>query len=157
MNFIEAVQALVDGRCTRIKRSGFGEEFFRNGALGVRECEDNTPVTTTLWLLADDWEMVDPRPQYETVQLERWVQVNLETGMTEGGLFTAPVPTGKRFTSVRVTGAYEREVKPKVKRQVELAVWSKPVEEFKGATRLVSFPDGVPNAVKVFAEWEEDS
>lgn len=149
MNFLEAVQALKDGQCegVSINKASFCKySLTRQGWLGMdgefgmqRSLDD---------YLADDWQLVNPRPLTETKEVKRWlhVQNGLEIGHTDNQTVAQEWNDNPNYgyAVVELIGTYEAPVKPKVKRREELprGNWPLVYSEMSEDTRI-------------FAEWEE--
>lgn len=75
MNFIEAVKSLADGRCDKIKHKNFGpieayEDIERNKDCSyLRWCDGHAPFNNGTLILQDSWELVNEKPQTETVEV----------------------------------------------------------------------------------------
>lgn len=151
MNFTEAVAELAAGRCKGIRRAvwiptaAWYPSKKEDGYVG-----DTMPFTKDFdAFLTTDWQLVDPAPQHEDVEVVRSMCGNCEkiykTDIEAVGCCfetaTCEAPL------IRLAGTYRREVKPKVKRREEIM----PDCSVKFACN-----DIVPTTgVKFFAEWEE--
>lgn len=127
MNFLEAVRELVEGKCKGIKRPG-----------GIVRRDKHFDIYADS-ILADDWQLVDPVPQEEEVEVVRWYSPSLNL------VFDAESIARAQGDCIPLTGTYRRPVKPKVKRRVSLGYVSK--------TGYIY--EGVPSRAKFYAEWEE--
>lgn len=136
MNFIEAVTALKEGRCEFIQRESLGIE------IGTDKLDQ---IDTRLYLdsiLAQDWKLVNPKPIYEEVEVERYLWVN---GDKEGIYKDLPfLPPACEI--IKLTGTVKREVKPKVKKLVEVGFIG------RGGNFVKS---DIPPDTKIYAYLEE--
>lgn len=140
MNFIEAVTALKEGRCERIK-SGLmtvGLTIIENGCLAFKSTD---AFNCNVNLLLSDWELVNPIAQYEEVKIVRWLVPETNTLFYNG----EPRECDKE-KFVKLTGTIKREVKPKVKRREQIG-FTGPVT-FNATTKI-------PHDANFFAEWSE--
>jgi hypothetical protein len=145
MNFLDAVRELEAGRCKKIisgcitlHEGGEGNRYLLNNA-------DNGPLLFLRDYLADDWELVDPIPQTEEVEVIAWAMLN-----SEGELCNLrdkePTTDSRHDQFFKLTGTYTREVKPKVKRR-ELV-------QIKRNGEVIG-DQPIPNTAKFYAEWED--
>jgi hypothetical protein len=146
MNFLQAVQVLKDGECEGIRKEGWGNwihavpdvlRWGKGGSIG------ETPQLRTDDLLSDDWQLVNPKPQTEAVEVKRWFCKNCERSSQAkyvSGCCSDPC-------IVELTGTYERPIPAKVKRREEL-----PADAVEWGSRCPSDRTGI---VKYYREWEE--
>jgi len=93
------------------------------------------------WMCDNNWELVDSIPQYEEVEVVRWL--NLETNSI--GEYVNGEPCSKT-NWVKLIGTIKREIKPKNKRREQIG--------FTGPIHI-NATVGIPDRAKYFAEWEE--
>ena len=149
MDFIEAVKALKDGRCTLARlRSvciGFKGDILRcyHSPSDFPEHPSSTFNFHADDYTGDDWQLVNPKPQTETVTVKRWAEMYPDGTMRR---YFPSQPDSDYYDPsniiVELTGTYEAPVKPKTKRREERG---------HGMPR----PDHVPMDAKMFYEWEE--
>jgi hypothetical protein len=134
MNFIDAVKELSEWRCRGIKQpvwSGFLDRSLRHSETtkqGISWIALNS-------ILNDDWQLVDPIPQTEEVEVVRWMSLN--GNGYRASLYTSDNPA----EWVKMVGTYTREVKPKVKRREK-------VDMVRAAHHAYEGHD-------LYAEWED--
>jgi hypothetical protein len=107
MNFIEAIQALQNQKCKQIQRKASPSNTCLGGADGYYWCGTNN-------ILADDWELVNPTPQVETVVEKRRICPKCEDIYDGGGTCCCGVHL------VDCTITYPRPKKRKVVKRVGL-------------------------------------
>ena len=95
MNFLQAVQALKEGKCGGIK---LNSTFFNGDEFRVDLIE----------LFSNNWELVNEVKQYEEVEVVRWLSY-------DGNLFLKQITD----EDIKLTGKIKREIKPKIKRRKE--------------------------------------
>lgn len=154
MNFIEAVQALKDGRCEGILHTDWSQHkpqylvhradtlTWNNGS--------SVPAYTILisQFASQNWQLVNPRPLTETKEVIGWRRRDREGNLLEYTEKVEVVNGWERqsyFYEV-VHGTYTVEVKQKVKRREELPRMSMAKEY------LSMSPD-----TRFYAEWQEDA
>src|SRR5512135_2316022 len=124
MNFIEAVEALKEGRCEAIKpfAKNFGNPYHlkldETGALIYPHYPKGTKLHVNS--ICGDWELVNPKPQYEEVEIKRW-----EIFDKDGEHLTYShisykdacdhIAVSNGGYVVELTGIMRREIKPKLK------------------------------------------
>lgn len=147
MNFIEAVTELKEGRCKGIKRPSFEvlivpilSRYGNNDGAQILAWQGEHSLYLRIeHFLATDWQLVDPVPQTEEVEVKPAYRCTncdwLSTRKND--------KCCNRPNNVLLTGTYTREVKPKVKRRELLGT--------AGVSGIVSVPDDA----KLYAEWEE--
>jgi hypothetical protein len=142
MNFLEAVQALANGECEGIKRVGtFFSLHLEDHLLKDNDGDIFQPYLDSI--LPSDWELVNPKPQYEEVEVVRWLDIRTNITHTMG------IDDEKNLDPqiwVKLTGTYKREIPRNVKRR----------EEITGVGTLHRL-DGsrIPKSAKIYAEWKE--
>jgi hypothetical protein len=152
MNFLEAVQALEDGRCEGILHTNWVQKL----APQFLVIEKNNLTWSggheflgfcVSQMLTNDWQLVNPIPQTETVEVKRFV--NLLTGDCRQPHMMDGLKDANRW--VELTGTYERPVPAKVKHREEIiprcgdyqVKTSREYRSFTGTERI-------------FREWEEE-
>lgn len=138
MNFIEAVKALKEDRCKSIRRQGCIYEIVKDKFGILIDSRDLSEVTfNCINILAEDWELVNPKPVYEEVEVVRYLNTITQRVVSSVSEFL------DRSNSdwVKLTGTIKREAKPKVKHREEII---KSFSEFE-----------YPFNTKFFAEWED--
>jgi hypothetical protein len=148
MNFIEAVKELSEGRCKGIKR----EEWFYKIMLVVKEQFVSMSLPqfvgcTPADYLAEDWQLVDPIPQTEEVEVVRWMCRHCETVFPSQDVSAGRPCCWGMGTLIQLTGHYTREVKPKVKRREDVSDWFHGRRDYQGLQ--------TPDDAKCYVEWEE--
>jgi hypothetical protein len=136
MNFIDAVRELSEGRCNKIKRDDTILHIGLGGMLYIRDVPYLAHITSYL----DDWELVDPVPQFEEVEVVRYLKESIDETYTFEQLGCPEDLTGY----IKLTGTYRRKIKPKVKRREEINI--EPIHRIFG---------DIPKYAKLYAEWEE--
>ena len=161
MNFLEAVQALSDGRCKGITRpmlSGYARlnddistKDYDYSAYGVTSAlvwiTGNSPSYLSTFgienYLATDWQLVDETPQFEEVEVVRWYCTSCKNSQgMEGTNLCCELPM------VKLTDTYRRPVRRKVLRREE-------IHRPNIGDIYVNASEIVPPTAKFFAEWEE--
>lgn len=144
MNFIKAVQALKDEQCDGIQREGDKRLFAeRNWFKAMKTMQVHVDE-----ILATDWELVDIKPQTETVEVVRWVCVNKE-GVYDGTLYdTESDAQNSKISDEQVVEAkysYQKPILRKVKRREEISS----IDYFKTINPKIL-------DAKFFAEWKTE-
>jgi hypothetical protein len=136
MNFLDAVRELKEGRCEGIE--------LKSQYIKIREIEIGciSFMVQPETILAEDWELVNPKPRFEEVEIVKYVEMN---ECEEGKSSKTPFTPLKNMQLVKLTGTMKREIKPKVKHRVLIDN-----ELFISETKLP-----FANNAKYFAEWEE--
>ena len=151
MRFEEAVRELSEGHCKGIKRSDISTLCLKdNGRLIFKDTVDNEYDSYSCHILADDWELVDPIPQYEEVPIVRYLWINRCTGAE--GLTTKEGLMPSQCDVVKLHGTQKVEVKPKVFHREEV----NDIYQSVGSNQTLYAPF-IYNGKKVqlFAEWSE--
>jgi hypothetical protein len=152
MNFIEAITALKDGLCEGVRRSG--KTRMLKGNLHWDETGNDDEWDCTIpgieSIIADDWELINPKPQMETITIKQWAKFSVKTGglLCIGDEDNKPQSADSaNFPVVEGTFTYERPVKAKVKRR-------EVVGTFQGYGGHAMRSD-IPKNAKLIAEWQE--
>jgi hypothetical protein len=155
MNFIEAVQALKDGRGEGIRRTSWSHSdhvvIVRN-ELKFKTTANRMFAGCIDGLLQNDWQLVNPKPVMETVEVKRWAKVSNKTGsiICFGEEDNKPQTADfGNYTIFKLTGTYQRPVKEKVKRREEIKLSDSAEWHIKDADA------GFGRHGKFFYEWEE--
>lgn len=142
MNFIEAVRELKEGRCTHIKHKRFGNI---HGIYEGRETcfclvwsDGGKLFNNATLMLSEDWELVNPKPQFEEVEIVKWY-----CNICGKICLSDDIHCGKPI--VKLTGIFKNEIKPKVKHRIKLT----------HAKHFIALGSAVPLQADIFAEWEE--
>jgi hypothetical protein len=155
MNFTEAVQALNDGRCEGIKKEGWLPDNYLvvDGDGCFLTFPNGTYIPFVCDFLADDWQLVNERPQMEEVEVVRW-----ECDSCGATYVDVPPPAicdilgCNNNTYIKLTGKRLVPVKPKVKRREKLCDGnSSNFLTLSGFSKIISLSDG--KDVEVFIEW----
>jgi hypothetical protein len=157
MNFLDAVQALKDGKCGRIRPATYSiceYEINKDGDLVLYNSCNKGIIRQAIDFL-NDWQLINPTPQTETVEVKAF-GVYREDGYCNGKFDTMKEAesAGNSFNYprqiVELTGTYLRSVKPKVKRREEIQL-------IDGRYQLMNsreYRSVIPGS-KFFREWEE--
>jgi hypothetical protein len=153
MNLADGVQSFCDGLC-----DGFRRKIWQRGTYlvlkerGELSFPDNAYIPYSCDFLADDYELVNPKPQTETKEVTAWASVDSTNGRVWSigtkermEIMTSPDSTNL-IKIVELTGTYEMPVKPKVKRREEIPITCVSI------TRTDLPTNG---NCKFYAEWEE--
>lgn len=145
MNFTDAVRELTEGRCEGIScsdciyenRNGFLN--YVNAFVGVMlDSED---------ILSDNWELVNPKPEYEEVEVTRYMWKHATSDGIIVEKYSEELPF--LFPNVlvtKLTGMIKKEIKPKVKMR----------KEFNNVGDFILCKYGnAPKNAKVILEWEK--
>jgi len=144
MNFVDAVRELKEERCEGIKRK-ISIVTLHEGVL----CQHGVPVFVDgESIIAEDWELVNPKPQFEEIEVVRWCWNN---GEREIYSEEKPCLPPLDYKLIKLTGKRKVEVKPKVKHREEL---KELLQAGMYAPKLAPFVYKGRN-VQLFAEWEE--
>ena len=154
MDFLSALTELKEGRCEGIKRKFATNTFYKSH-------ESLDCIVYIEHMLSNDWQLVNPKPKYEEVEVVQYALVD-ENGiqqatsnesflMRESGMFN--------FTEVKLTGTYQKEVKPKVVKRKQIG------DENTLYTKIKESDDDIYNRIyksknsgmKIIVEWEEDA
>lgn len=161
MNFIEAVTALKEGRCEGIKRTGWYTPHLQidnSAATSFRWADGGRNAFSLCDYLADDWQLVNERPQVEEVEAAPLFRVinpvsgknySLEHTLKRG----EEVAKRHGFVCVPLTGTYTRPIPPKKKRRelvgtAESTLSSHYYDFMRDTNKM-------PSGAKIFAEWQE--
>lgn len=150
MNFLEAVQALQEGLCKSIS-PGRGIMYVLNSENKIVHELDNAGIKLSPELLLSSWRLVDPIQQYKEVKVVAYLNNKTNEVITDLRP-SRPVPDPKVWT--KLTGIQKVEVKPKVKKRVELKTegFISSFVQYKSIINPI-----IPNScVELFAEWYED-
>lgn len=142
MNFLEAVKELKDRRCEGIARSWWVGTVIRLNEDTTLSSLDGTFISS---FLAEDWELINLKPQYEEVEVVRWLHKH------KVNLYSEIEPIHNIEDWIVLKGIDRREVKPKVKRREEVT---------PGHNWLWKSPDMLakrPENSKCYFEWEEEN
>lgn len=153
MNIIEAVQALKDGLCDGIKRESWSGTILSlsSGIIRQYNGNDTDNIRRAENLIGDDWQLVNPKPQTETVEVKRWAKLD-KNGNYHGGTFDKAQAerwsdSSKNSFIVELTGTYEKPVKPKVKHREQVFGFE---GHFAGGSTFK-----FSGKYNIFAEWTE--
>lgn len=143
MNLIEAVRELKEGRCTHIKHKNFGNiHGIYEGREQIFLCliwsDGGKPFNNATLILSEDWELVNPKPIYEEVEVVKWYSQSEDKIYHE---YCTVIPED----AIKIKFPIKKEIKPKIKRRMQIGK----VKHFIG-----NF-DTVPADAKLIAEWEE--
>lgn len=146
MKFIEAIRELKDGRCEGIRWEG--DTHFIILKEGILEWEDGVDLFPSISaFLSEDCELVNPKPEYEIKNEERWVYTN-HSGK-EQIVRNEPFLPPDLEPAVKIILPVKVEIKPKVKHREE-------VKQLDCLFNPISSPFVYQGKlVKLFAEWEE--
>jgi len=120
MNFLDAVRALQAGECGGIRRNDVMWKYTLDGDGNLCMLDKDQSAGS---FLADDWELVNPKPQTVTKEVKRWAVVDEKTGgvhFTSGNIEQCEVRLPDYpgpLAIVELTGTYTVEV-PKVRKMV---------------------------------------
>jgi len=120
MNFLDAVQALKDGKCNEII-NGSGYTVIKKGTLLFVK-ESSSMFKPNISAIFCDWQLVDPIPQTETVEVKRW-GIIAPSGFCEGTNSSYDIAVekatdyGPGYSVIELTGTFTRPVPAKVKRR----------------------------------------
>lgn len=147
MNFIEAVQILKDGGCEGIKtKSGLVFILLHDGFLEAVESPGTSRGPSDTEAILGDWQLVNPKPQTETVEVRALVTINTHNGLAVELSSIPREPSVDRET-IELVGTFEREIKPKMKRRERIGAFT----GYAGHAMRHDIPKNAP----LFAEWEE--
>lgn len=140
MTFLEAVQSLKDGKCKGIKPDYDGAATYtiHGDCLSLG---DGSGMRRSAEDLLGDWQLVNPKPQTETVEVKCRICPVCEAVYNDGNV--CPCNTVQLIDAVLT---YEAPVKPKIKRREEISGWYRDQD---------SLPKRIPYNATVFAEWQE--
>lgn len=157
MNFLDALQLLENGECTGIYHSDWTQKhapqilIIEKGWLawstGCKFTGFNIPQ-----IFSDCWEVVNRKQKKERIDVKRWVSV-APSGHIEG-FYTdhhQAVAAGSAYCEVyELCGAYERPIKPKVKRREISGTFYSGYDAHK-----IEGDKGIPDNALLIFEWEE--
>jgi hypothetical protein len=107
----------------------------------------DVPYLAHITSYLDDWELIDPVPQHEEVEVVRWTCIS-QTGQCYGQYLSQDEAMTKIASVhdqiIKLTGNYQRPINPKVKRREEINI--EPIHRIFG---------DIPKYAKLYAEWEE--
>lgn len=131
MNFLDAVQALKDGKCKSIERDGvmplnLSVSGYIMNCIGLF-------VLNTEHILADDWQLVNPVIKYEEVEVVKY--------MVKGEMGDFFYDCKPEYPCIKLTGTIKKEIKQKVKHRKEIVV--------------IPVNQDIPLSARFYAEWEE--
>lgn len=153
LTFIEAVEALKEGRCEGIKRPQMDVKivcvpikYGENAGNILAWAGYDTLFMDIDFYSATDWILVDPTPQFEEVEVVRWL-----TLLPKNDTYTSKTEAEAQVLAerhggvvVKVVGTYCREIPTKVKRREEI---------HRDCCSINS--KNIPFGAKFYAEWEE--
>jgi hypothetical protein len=156
MNFIEAVRALSNGECAGIRHLNWTQAYMPQYLI----IDNLSPWKWFAWagnhpflgfslsqMLSDDWELVNPTPETEEVEVKRWL---CSCGNCYGHKVNAQMcKLGIECDGevVELVGHYTRPVKRKVKFREEVTDFDEFGLKWNCRHSL---------GIKFFVEWEED-
>lgn len=145
MNFLEAVQALRDAKCEAIRAAHF-ILIHHDGDLYPTHEKDKPWIFPSQLATRTDWELVNPKPQTETVELSAYKCPSCFR------LYDNNHPcTICNKSVVELRGSYEKESKPKVRRRAEIEV----IGHDNNGNVLLSPTRTNTSYDKFYHEWEE--
>jgi hypothetical protein len=153
VNLLEAVQVLKDGRCTEILSYHKNTYYLNPFTELCWKTEPHRPPDADE--LLGDWQLVNPEPQTETVEIDAFVvSYGDKCGSFHQTRFDAEAAAKGGVKGEVSIGSvsYTREVKPKVKQREEIEIGS------DAMWHSVHSNSGIPDNTKnghFFYEWEE--
>ena len=154
MDFLSAVRSLKDGECEGIKRPNWGNHIIIAEWQTMRWLTGVALELQGQNYLAEDWELVNPKPRMERVEVVRY-KVRYDNGELSGcrdfGSEEALLefcPDAKPRNIARLVGYVEVPIPAKVKRREKIATHD--------GYGLIWHKD-CPKDVEIFAEWTEDT
>jgi len=132
MEFSEALSELAGGRCEGIKLNAAFKIVF------TIEGEDLEPQPSINAMLRDDWELVNPKPMYELVEIVKYYSPSYDACYSDKAIV---LPND----AIKLTGTQKVEIKPKVKIRKEIGY----------ARHFIGNTTGIPDDAQIFAEWAE--
>lgn len=158
MNFIEAVTELKGGRCEGIKRENwridkvlilsphFGGELRFEAVAFINIAND---------ILADDWQLVNPRPLTEEVEVVRWECIHCHHIVQDAG--DCDPPDGNyccqhHVGHIKLTGTYTRTIPVKTKRREYVGEAENVLEAECDEAMRGNY--GMSADAKIYAEWQ---
>lgn len=151
MNLTESVKALHDGMCDGVRRASWQRGTFLeldDDVMLAFNC-GSPYIPYACDFLADDYELVNPKPQKETVEVKRCILVNKRTG-EELSHDYGVIYDGSIYDFVELKGTFHREIKPKVKRREKLKLSAIEEDNIRYRHQIPG-----PSSFGIFAEWEE--
>jgi hypothetical protein len=147
MKLSEAIIEFKMGRCTAFKRKDLIGTVYIN-KLEMFEFKDvcGDCSLTSGDILAEDWELVDPKPQYEEVEEVCYCSIDRLGKHHYSSFPFLPIEGCDQF---KLTGKHKIEIKPKVKRRMFVG------ESVKNGIFTNYAIASVPPGSSIFAEWEE--
>lgn len=140
MTFLEAAKELDNARCKAIARKGWLRDNMTS----------KTDHMTFHDAYSSDWYLVDPVQQFEEVEVVQWMCKDC-TSCYDIEHQAKCCPCGYTGKPVRLTGTYNKPIKPKVKRREQINIRAATGWEFKVFESQTLYH----NQYKFFAEWEE--
>jgi len=137
MKFEDAVRALNGGRCERLELDGLTLRFVDGEGINGGGYKI---VINPRYILSEEWILVNPKPIYEEVEVEKYYSQNEDRFYKT---YEAIPPD-----AVKIKFTIKKEIKPKVKRRELICT----CDELGFVSS--SFAPRRPNS-KIWEEWDE--
>jgi len=138
MKFQDALQEFIEGRCEGIKMICDVNNLFV-----IDDLKLYAKFSTCIHnILFEEWELVNPKPQYEEAEVVGYYHV------ASGDISRNPWHEDEE--QIELKGILKREIKPKVKHREEIG--------FAGTSGIFTLTEKVKEikeGTKLYAEWED--
>lgn len=143
MNFTDAVQALVNGRCKIIQSKYYSLLLDGEGVLTVVGGNRFVPQTTPILY---DWQLGGEMPQYIEEKVVRWMCTYCGSMYRKVEIVSEGCCVGEEI--IELHGTHKVKIKPKSKRREEITP-----TEWYWCNLPAAGPE--PDGAKFYVEWEE--